>query len=113
MCVCERVCLISIFFCLLCNTITCSPPADRHAKRIKSNSNPFPSTPPRQGLRGNVTDACERHDPCQHGGICISTDAGPLCECRNVEYEGTYCERGKFSKLNTAADFAGSTIVTL
>lgn len=42
-----------------------------------------------------MTDACERHDPCQHGGICISTDSGPLCECRNLEYEGTYCERGK------------------
>lgn len=51
-----------------------------------------------QGLRGNVTDACERHDPCQHGGICISTDSGPLCECRNLEYEGTYCERGKINK---------------
>lgn len=48
-----------------------------------------------QGLRNNITDACERHDPCQHGGICISTDSGPLCECRNLEYEGTYCERGK------------------
>uniref|UniRef100_A0A182FQ89 Uncharacterized protein n=1 Tax=Anopheles albimanus TaxID=7167 RepID=A0A182FQ89_ANOAL len=44
-------------------------------------------------LRSNVTDACERHDPCQHGGICISTDSGPICECRNLEYEGTYCER--------------------
>jgi EGF-like domain len=49
----------------------------------------------KQGLRNNITDACERHDPCQHGGICISTDSGPLCECRNLEYEGTYCERGK------------------
>lgn len=59
--------------------------------------NEFPNLRARntQGLRGNVTDACERHDPCQHGGICISTDSGPLCECRNLEYEGTYCERGK------------------
>lgn len=47
-----------------------------------------------QGLRNNMTDACERNDPCQHGGICISTDSGPVCECRNLEYEGTYCERG-------------------
>lgn len=44
-----------------------------------------------------MTDACERNDPCQHGGICISTDNGPICECRNLEYEGTYCERGNFS----------------
>ncbi|ETN61363.1 hypothetical protein AND_006980 [Anopheles darlingi] len=48
-------------------------------------------------LRSNVTDACERHDPCQHGGICISTDSGPICECRNLEYEGTYCERGMYA----------------
>ncbi|KAL1396767.1 hypothetical protein pipiens_010284, partial [Culex pipiens pipiens] len=51
--------------------------------------------PSDKGLRSNVTDACERHDPCQHGGICISTDSGPICECRNLEYEGPYCERGK------------------
>lgn len=58
----------------------------------------------KQGLRNNITDACERHDPCQHGGICISTDSGPLCECRNLEYEGTYCERGKqFIKSNNFA----------
>lgn len=50
-----------------------------------------------QGLRSNATDACEKNDPCQHGGICISTDSGPLCECRNLEYEGTYCERGKYT----------------
>lgn len=48
-----------------------------------------------QGLRPNVTDACEKNDPCQHGGICISTDSGPLCECRNLDYEGSYCEKGK------------------
>lgn len=55
-----------------------------------------------QGLR-NVTDACERHDPCQHEGICISTDSGPICECRNTEYEGMYCERGKshLIRINT------------
>lgn len=46
-------------------------------------------------MRNNLTDACEKNDPCQHGGICISTDSGPLCECRNLDYEGTYCERGK------------------
>ncbi|XP_044728406.1 neurexin-1 isoform X1 [Chrysoperla carnea] len=40
-------------------------------------------------------DACEAHDPCLHGGICISTDSGPICECRNVEYEGTFCEKDK------------------
>lgn len=48
-----------------------------------------------QGLRDNSTDACEEHDPCQHGGICISTDSGPICECRNLDYEGIFCEKGK------------------
>lgn len=52
-----------------------------------------------QGLRNNLTDACENHDPCQHGGICISTDSGPICECRNMEYEGPYCEKGE-SKMS-------------
>lgn len=48
-----------------------------------------------QTLRGNSSDACEIRDPCQHGGICISTDSGPICECRNPDYEGEYCEKGK------------------
>lgn len=48
-----------------------------------------------QILRGNSSDACEIRDPCQHGGICISTDSGPICECRNPDYEGEYCEKGK------------------
>jgi leucine-rich repeat transmembrane neuronal protein 1/2 len=49
-----------------------------------------------QSLRNmaNTTDACEIRDPCQHGGICISTDSGPICECRNGDYEGAYCEKG-------------------
>lgn len=42
----------------------------------------------------NTTDACETRDPCQHGGICISTDSGPICECRTGDYEGAYCEKG-------------------
>ncbi|XP_017771732.1 PREDICTED: neurexin-1a-like, partial [Nicrophorus vespilloides] len=46
-------------------------------------------------LRGNSSDACEVRDPCQHGGICISTDSGPICECRNPDYEGEYCEKDK------------------
>lgn len=47
----------------------------------------------------NATDMCETRDPCQHGGICISTDTGPFCECRNGDYEGIYCEKGKVSLL--------------
>ncbi|XP_055385088.1 neurexin-1 isoform X9 [Condylostylus longicornis] len=62
-----------------------------------------------RGLRGNMTDACERHDPCQHGGICISTDSGPLCECRNLEYEGPYCEK---DKAPSEATFRGTEFLS-
>ncbi|XP_048506164.1 neurexin-3 isoform X4 [Athalia rosae] len=47
----------------------------------------------------NTTDACEVHDPCQHGGICISTDSGPICECRTGDYEGVYCEKEAWSTV--------------
>ncbi|KAH1014811.1 hypothetical protein HUJ05_012636, partial [Dendroctonus ponderosae] len=46
-------------------------------------------------LRGNSSDACEVRDLCRHGGICISTDSGPICECRNSDYEGEFCEKDK------------------
>jgi len=46
---------------------------------------------------GGNSDACEKHDPCQHGGICISTDDGPKCQCRDKNFEGAYCEIGTYS----------------
>lgn len=49
----------------------------------------------RNMMTTNATDACETRDPCQHGGICISTDSGPICECRSGDYEGAYCEKGE------------------
>ncbi|XP_023287827.1 neurexin-3, partial [Orussus abietinus] len=56
-----------------------------------------------RSLRGmmaaNTTDACETRDPCQHGGICISTDSGPICECRTGDYEGVYCEKEAWSTV--------------
>ncbi|XP_055852280.1 neurexin-1a isoform X2 [Episyrphus balteatus] len=62
------------------------------------------------GLRGgNMTDACERNDPCQHGGICISTDSGPICECRNLEFEGQYCEK---EKAPSEATFRGTQFLS-
>lgn len=48
------------------------------------------------GHRTGSSDACEKHDPCQHGGICISTDDGPKCQCRDKNFEGTYCEIGTY-----------------
>lgn len=47
-----------------------------------------------KGVRVSQLDMCGQQDPCQNGGICINTDTGPVCECRNVDYEGTFCEKG-------------------
>lgn len=47
------------------------------------------------------TDICETEDPCQNGGVCITTDDGPVCDCSNIEFEGTFCEKGKHEN-NTA-----------
>ncbi|XP_017793774.1 PREDICTED: neurexin-1a-like [Habropoda laboriosa] len=53
----------------------------------------------RNVMIANTTDACETRDPCQHGGICISTDSGPICECRSGDYEGAYCEKEAWSTV--------------
>ncbi|XP_051160690.1 neurexin-1 [Leptopilina boulardi] len=53
----------------------------------------------RNMVSANMTDACETRDPCQHGGICISTDSGPICECRTGDYEGIYCEKEAWSTV--------------
>ncbi|KAK9310048.1 hypothetical protein QLX08_000515 [Tetragonisca angustula] len=58
----------------------------------------------------NTTDACETRDPCQHGGICISTDSGPICECRSGDYEGAYCEK---DKAPSEASFRGTEYLTI
>ncbi|XP_066263047.1 neurexin 1 isoform X2 [Euwallacea similis] len=60
-------------------------------------------------LRGNSSDACEVRDPCQHGGICISTDSGPICECRNSDYEGEFCEK---EKVPSEAVFRGNEFLS-
>lgn len=39
-------------------------------------------------------DACSDHDPCVNGGQCISTDAGPLCDCARTDYAGINCDEG-------------------
>ncbi|KNC30666.1 hypothetical protein FF38_11756 [Lucilia cuprina] len=63
----------------------------------------------RNSRGSNTTDACERHDPCQHGGICISTDSGPICECRNLEFDGQYCEK---EKAPSEATFRGTQFLS-
>lgn len=40
-------------------------------------------------------DACADHDPCVNGGQCMSTDAGPLCDCARTDYTGFNCDEGK------------------
>ncbi|KAG8193397.1 hypothetical protein JTE90_012197 [Oedothorax gibbosus] len=48
-----------------------------------------------QGVRSSSPpdDHCERGNPCLNGGACISTDAGPVCDCRRTDYEGDLCEQ--------------------
>ncbi|CAF4797282.1 unnamed protein product [Pieris macdunnoughi] len=63
-----------------------------------------------QSSRINASgDACERRDPCQHGGVCISTDDGPICECRDGDYEGAFCER---DKAPSEATFRGAEFLS-
>ncbi|XP_014473358.1 PREDICTED: neurexin-1 isoform X1 [Dinoponera quadriceps] len=63
-----------------------------------------------RNMMTNTTDACETRDPCQHGGICISTDSGPICECRTGDYEGAYCEK---DKAPSEASFRGTEYLTI
>ncbi|XP_049877630.1 neurexin-1-like [Pectinophora gossypiella] len=69
----------------------------RHSRDLKSLS------------RNASGDACERRDPCQHGGVCISTDDGPICECRDGDYEGAFCER---DKAPSEATFRGAEFLS-
>ncbi|KFM68851.1 Neurexin-2-alpha, partial [Stegodyphus mimosarum] len=46
-----------------------------------------------KGIRSNDLDACKHHDPCQHGGECISTDSGAICNCNTGDYDGNFCEK--------------------
>ncbi|GIY41973.1 neurexin-3 [Caerostris darwini] len=40
-------------------------------------------------------DHCEKDNPCLNGGACISTDGGPICDCRTTDYEGDLCEQSE------------------
>ena len=59
-----------------------------------------------RGVRTNVLDRCEEENPCKHGGICISTDSGSICDCSGTEYEGPLCEIGElfFPSVHKAKD---------
>ncbi|CAH0728175.1 unnamed protein product, partial [Brenthis ino] len=70
----------------------------RHSRDLKSSR-----------ITNASGDACERRDPCQHGGVCISTDDGPICECRDGDYEGAFCER---DKAPSEATFRGAEFLS-
>ncbi|KAL1415924.1 hypothetical protein MTO96_028518 [Rhipicephalus appendiculatus] len=46
-----------------------------------------------KGVRLRSDEPCEQRDPCQHGGSCISTDTGAVCDCRGLDYEGSFCDQ--------------------
>jgi len=39
-------------------------------------------------------DRCETDNPCLHGGLCVTSDAGPLCECDRTDFDGLTCSIG-------------------
>ena len=49
-------------------------------------------------MRSSTIDTCEHHDPCQNGGVCISTDNGPACDCKDIDYTGVFCDKGTSRK---------------
>ncbi|XP_054706570.1 neurexin-1-like [Uloborus diversus] len=60
---------------------------------------------PPGGEEGDAEDHCERDNPCLNSGSCISTDAGPACDCRDTDYEGDVCEQ---KRPPSEASFTGS-----
>ncbi|XP_077521803.1 neurexin 1 [Amblyomma americanum] len=63
-----------------------------------------------KGVRLRSDEACEQRDPCQHGGSCISTDTGPVCDCRGLDYEGAFCDQ---EKQPSEATFRGHEFLSL
>ena len=49
-------------------------------------------------VRQTDVNHCLR-SPCQNGAICLSTDAGPLCDCRNIRFRGRHCEIGRYRHI--------------
>ena len=52
-----------------------------------------------QGVRSNAINACDHQDPCKNGGVCISTDNGPSCDCSDIDFTGVFCEKGMLAAL--------------
>lgn len=41
-------------------------------------------------------DLCQRVDPCENKGLCVSNDQGPVCDCTGIDFEGEICEIRKY-----------------
>ncbi|XP_071834304.1 neurexin-1-like isoform X4 [Apostichopus japonicus] len=40
----------------------------------------------------DAIDLCQRVNPCDNRGLCVSTDDGPTCDCRGTGFEGEVCD---------------------
>ncbi|KAH7972959.1 hypothetical protein HPB52_019468 [Rhipicephalus sanguineus] len=63
-----------------------------------------------KGVRLRSDEPCEQRDPCQHGGSCISTDTGAVCDCRGLDYDGSFCDQ---EKQPSEATFRGHEFLSL
>jgi len=48
-------------------------------------------------------DRCGTVNPCFHGGLCVSTAAGPLCECDRTDFDGMRCSIGQSFTFSTVS----------
>ncbi|KAK2154595.1 hypothetical protein LSH36_264g04026 [Paralvinella palmiformis] len=46
-----------------------------------------------EGLRETKDDPCKLINPCLHGGTCVATDMGAICDCTGSEHFGQFCEK--------------------
>ncbi|XP_023324977.1 neurexin-1 [Eurytemora carolleeae] len=45
-------------------------------------------------VRLTTLDHCSKMNPCKNSGVCLSSDRGAECECRNIRFKGQFCEIG-------------------
>lgn len=48
-----------------------------------------------KGIRYMDYDFCAEQNLCLHGGVCINSDNGTFCDCKSLDFEGNFCEKGK------------------
>ena len=41
-------------------------------------------------------------------GVCISSDVGPVCECRNIDWHGKFCHIGECKMFVQIVSVMGS-----